>query len=271
MKKLLIMALLAVLFVGSAQAATTYSEDWEGAAAYPTSTQDVAFGFLGIAPGSNPVAVDTGPMLGTNVAHLPSMRALSAKTLAGLADELITLQYDGYMPNIVLGKGMVGLRNSSIAPGTDGANGGIFVGGNGSHWRVDLRGITPGSGYERRLNITTGGSPGVGADFLGATGVAFTVKTVVDRLAGANGEIRIDILDRATQVSLNPTFTVSMTAVEKANVLNLDQVALYWNSDWTYSQQLVEVDNVGVVSVPEPATMILLGLGGLTLLRRRRG
>ena len=97
MKKLVIMALLAVLFVGSAQAAIVYSEDWEGAAAYPTITEDVAFGYVKGQPGSS-VPVDAGPLLGTNVAHLPSPGiALSVKTLPGLADDLITFQYDGYI------------------------------------------------------------------------------------------------------------------------------------------------------------------------------
>ncbi len=54
----------------------------------------------------------------------------------------------------------------------------------------------------------------------------------------------------------------------RANSYGFDTVVL--GSDLTANGQQVWVDNVRVEVVPEPATLALLGLGGLALLRRRR-
>ena len=95
-----------------------------------------------------------------------------------------------------------------------------------------------------------------------------TLLIVFDQIANT---ISVDILDRATQTSLNPTFVIPLTAGGKTELQACTSVSVHWADVHAPNPGLKEVDNISMFTViPEPATMILLGLGGLTLLRKRR-
>jgi hypothetical protein len=184
--------------------------------------------------------------LGSKVALAPASNTFQEKSVPGMAGVgLLKLSYDAYLTGLydtAGGEGYVG-----VTDGTNWTNGCLV----GLSADPTLPGYPVGTGrwivYNNldevgRMIITDGGSPGVGNDFVGGSNVAVTVEMVIDSLAGANGEIRVDILNRATQVLLNPTFIIPMTAIGKAKVASLSHVALTWND--IHPGDLREVDNI---------------------------
>ena len=68
------------------------------------------------------------------------------------------------------------------------------------------------------------------------------------------------------------THTLSYTATAEDEEMGLKLVMgfwHYWGGDSTSRSANLYVDNVSVTAVPEPATMVLLGLGGLMLRRKK--
>lgn len=141
MKKLVIMALLAVLFVGSAQAATVFLEDFEGPPA-PPGTIDV-LGFVG----GGSVGYGASTFLGTNVALQPASNSYARKAVgAGMVDDLMHFSADLYTTGIydeVGGEGQVGIDDGTdgwvnaflVGPGANPANPG-YPGAGGGGWMV---------------------------------------------------------------------------------------------------------------------------------------
>ena len=272
MKKLLIMALLAVLIVGSAQAATVFLEDFEGPPAPSGSTtlaDDLGWTKFGAGVGYN----TTVAALDTGAAYQPAANTYHVKAVgAGMIDDIITFKADLFADGLydeAGGEGQVGIDDGTdgwvnafvVGPAANPANPG-YPGAGGGGW-VAYDGLND----TGRINIMDGGAPGVGNRFLGGTNAAVTLKVVFDQLVNT---ISIDIIDRATQVSLIPTFVIPLTAGGKTELQACTGVAVHWADVHAPNPGLKEVDNISLVSVPEPATMILLGLGGLTLLRKRR-
>ncbi|MBL7221983.1 MAG: PEP-CTERM sorting domain-containing protein, partial [Phycisphaerae bacterium] len=68
----------------------------------------------------------------------------------------------------------------------------------------------------------------------------------------------------------NYTNTLGANNVLGGTALVGDQIQFKWEPMCWYDGHYIYVDDVLVTQAPEPATMSLLALGGLALLRRRR-
>ena len=270
MKSLCVTLLVLLFLVSSSQAAAVFLEDFEGPPTAGTLEDDLGWTRYQTS------AVGYGPAtyLGTSALNDFKGANYHVKPVPGLVDDLIVLKFDMYadgLYNTNGGEGQVGINDGTdsssnaflVGPGANPANPGYPGAGGGGWFAFD------GLNDTNRINIMDGGSPGVGNRFLGGVGVALTVVTTIDQVANT---ISIDILRRSDLVSLNPTFVIPLTPDGKTELqacthVNFTAADYYHNNP----DMLQEVDNISLVSTPEPATMMLLGLGGLTLLRRRRG
>ena len=273
MKKLTAILLPLLFLVGSAQAVLVYSEDLEGKTP-AAGTLDDHLGWIKYetaSVGYGPSAGAPPAGLGTNVIVQPASNSIIHKPIgAGLIDNIITIKADMYadtLYNIAGGESGLGIDSAgawqhpfAVGPGSNPANPGYPNPGSGG-WVVSNH--MNGGG---RVNITDGGAPGVGNRFMGGVGIAVTMQIAINQLTDTIG---VDLIDRASGTPLIPTFVLALTATGKANLANCTDIKLMHFD--VHSSGLREVDNISVeTEVPEPATMMLLGLGGLALLRRRR-
>jgi hypothetical protein len=263
MKKILMMASLAAMFaVGSAQAQINYSEDFEGA-----GTLDDDLGWDKYEPAS--LGYGPSAFLGSNVALQPAGNDIHHYQTGGSIDAVTTIRADIWaddLYNVSGGESGIGLDSTGnwqtpflFGPGSNPANAGYPSPGSGG-WVV-----TDAMNGTGRINLTDGGAPGVGNRFMGGVDEALTLQIVIDQNTDL---ITVDLLNRASQLPINPTFVIPLTAAGKVNLQSMTDVVMVFFD--VHTQGLKEVDNLSVVSIPEPATMVLLGLGGLAALRRRR-
>jgi len=255
------------------QGAATFLEDFEGLSCGSGDCGtlgdhlgwDGQGGGVGFGPGAN---------LGTNVANAPGSNRYTRKAIgAGAVDDLMTFKADLYATGVFDtngGDALLGVDDGTndyasaflAGPGANPTNPG-YPGAGGGGWFV-YDGLN-GTG---RINITDGGAPGVGTRFFGGTNVATTLQMAFNQI---DDTISVDILDRATQTSLNPTFVVPLTAGGKAELAAVSHVVLSWMD--VHPGDLKEVDNVSFESsaIPEPTSVLLFAIAlGTGLLRRRR-
>jgi hypothetical protein len=249
-------AAIALAVTIPAQGAATFLEDFEalscGSGDCGTLGDNLGWdgpgGGVGFGPGAN---------LGTNVANKPGSNRITRKAIGGGAvDDLMTFKADLYTTGIydtAGGEALVGVGTSSgygnsflAGPGANPTNPG-YPGAGGGGWFIN-----DGLNDTGRINITDGGAPGMGNRFFGGTNVATTLQMAFNQQADT---ISVDILDRATQTSLNPTFVVPLTAGGKAELAAVSHVVLSWMD--VHPGDLKEVDNVSFVSsrIITPTTM----------------
>ena len=256
-----------------AQGAATFLEDFEGLScgSGDCGTLGDHLGWDGQGAG---VGFGPGANLGTNVANAPGSNRYTRKAIgAGAVDDLMTFKADLYATGVFDtngGDALLGVDDGTndyasaflAGPGANPTNPG-YPGAGGGGWFV-YDGLN-GTG---RINITDGGAPGVGTRFFGGTNVATTLQMAFNQI---DDTISVDILDRATQTSLNPTFVVPLTAGGKAELAAVSHVVLSWMD--VHPGDLKEVDNVSFESsaIPEPTSVLLFAIAlGTGLLRRRR-
>ena len=249
----LVLFIFSIGVIDTAQAATVFLEDFEGP---PASGKLNDLGWY--EAGWNVPYGPSATTLGTGVAKAPAAAPGYAKKLvgAGMVDDIMTFSADLYTVGLYVrtpeggGEGQVGIS------GSDWANS-FIVGPSEAPYNGSWVAQDPMNGTGR-VKITDGGAPGVGNAFLGGTNVPVTLKIVFDQIADT---ISVDIVDRATQVALNPTFVIPLTAIGKTNLQGADSVLLGWAD--VHPGDLKEVDNVSFVSTarviefdpPEPDPM----------------
>lgn len=236
---LAVVALL--LLAGSAQANVIYSEDFEAA-----GTDVTAFGYTQLVGSPFPVGPGT---------YLPTRTVFAS---AGFTDAQFVVGSLGLPALIVLEADMalatdsgnngsaIGLRSTAPVGAYSGTHGGAYVIGQGSQWR--LRCAIDGD-YNAYFGAITAGE-------------AVAVKLVLNPLTDT---VTASVVGSISNHSTTHTFLPGSVA---AALTNFTSLHLLHGAGGP-----IEFDNITLTAVPEPNTVVLLGLGGLTVVacgRRRR-
>jgi len=230
-----------------ASAATLYSEDFEG-----TGTLTTDFGYTAPLTGANVVA--TGPGLGTKVAKLQQNPAIKVQTFAIATlptTGIITLRADAWMGTSggVGYGGLYGLGMGAAYPDMNMASSsGTFIGSrNGPSWSMDNRGLTGGAiTYLSQIATSpTAFGSAVVLELLLNLDTGDITGSVIH--SGGTDSFTENIPNLATQLGLVTYFGLQGSAAGDT-----------------------ELDNLLVTHIPEPASLALLGLGGLMMVRRQR-
>jgi hypothetical protein len=232
-----------------AQAAVNFLEDFEGSPP-PPGTIDA----LGWGQNAGRVLYDSGVGLSTNVAHAPASNTSTTKSFSGSLEDKTVVTADMYLVGVYDtdgGEGMVGIddgtasweNNLLVGPNANPTNPGYPVDAGG--W-LAWDGLNGGS----RINITTGGAPGVGPQFKGIGSGLVQVKLTIDQPAAS---VSVDIVDLVGGAALNPTWVMPLTAGGLTKLANINSVMMAWND--VHPGDTREIDNIKVVSglvAPEP-------------------
>ena len=211
---------------------------------------------LGWGQDSAKVRSDPGIGLSTNVAHAPTTtNTTTTKAFSGPIGNKLVLTADMYVTGIydtAGGEGLVGIHDGTasvsngllVGPQGNPANPG-YPGPGGGGW-----GVFDGLDTEARINITDGGSPGVGNQFKGIGSGTVQVQLAIDQAANT---ISVDIVDLVGGASLNPTWVMPLTAAAEQKLQNVNSVMMTWND--THPGDTREIDNIQVVS-PDSSVVI---------------
>jgi hypothetical protein len=137
-------------------------------------------------------------------------------------------------------------------------------------------------GYE--FGVNNGNTAAGGASFrerTGANSILFSSGATstlgsgvgVDLAADTSYNLTIALTRTASGIDMDVTYAgVTYTTVsDTSNIVDaFDTLAIFNGGDGADASSRMYLDRVTVDVVPEPATMSLLGLGGLALIRRRR-
>lgn len=242
-----ILLLLAIAL--PAQAAINFLEDFEGAPTPPGTIDALGWGQNG---GS--VLYDSGVGLSTNVAHAPASNTSTTKFFSGSLEDKTVVTADMYLVGVYDtegGEGMVGIDDGTaswlntllVGPNANPTNPGYPIDAGG--W-LAWDGLNDGG----RINITTGGAPGVGPQFKGIGSGRVQVKLTIDQPAAT---VSVDIVDLVGGAALNPTWVMPLTSGGLSKLANINSVMMAWND--VHPGDTREIDNIRVVSglvAPEP-------------------
>jgi hypothetical protein len=210
---------------------------------------------LGWDQDSAKVRTDAGIGLPTNVAHAPTTNTATTKAFSGPIGNKLVLTADMYLAGIydtIGGEGLVGIDDGTaswtntflVGPQGNPANPG-YPGPGGGGW-----GVFDGLDTAARINITDGGSPGVGNQFKGIGSGTVQVQLAIDQAANT---ISVDIVDLVGGASLNPTWVMPLTAAAEQKLQNVNSVMMTWND--THPGDTREIDNIQVGS-PDSSVVI---------------
>jgi hypothetical protein len=250
------------------QAAVNFVEDFEGDQLFAGSEIEV-FGWQN---GGQSVGFGPGNHLPGIVAHAPASNQSPTLTIGPeMVDDLMVITADMYVTGIYDengGDGGFGIDDGNasyvntlfIGPHANPANPG-YPGPGGGGW-VLWEGLDTNS----RMNITDGGAPGVGNRFVGIGSGSLQVQLTINQIADT---ISVDISELDSGATVNPTWTMPLTANAKTKLANVNSIALAWNDK--HRGDMLEIDNISVVSkeVPEPGSLLLLAFGLATMVFRR--
>ena len=252
----------------TAQAAVNFVEDFEGDQLFAGSEIEV-FGWQN---GGQSVGFGPGNHLPGIVAHAPASNQKPTLTIGPeMVDDLMVIKADMYVTGIYDTNGGDGgfgiddgnasyLNSLYIGPHANPANPG-YPGAGGGGWV-----LWEGLDTNTRMNITDGGAPGVGNRFVGIGSGSLQVQLTINQIADT---ICVDISELDSGATVNPTWTMPLTANAKTKLANVNSIALAWNDK--HRGDMLEIDNISVVSteVPEPGSILLLAFGLATMVFRR--
>jgi hypothetical protein len=134
-------------------------------------------------------------------------------------------------------------------------------GGNAENFLATISGLTASTDY-RLYVVALGRTDSTTEDFSWGTVADGSPLNVVSDVSAAPGAIQIGELDWGKADFAVPVGTFT------SNVAG--EISIWLGKAGAYSNETYRTQLDGIVVVPEPMTMTLLGLGGLALIRRKR-
>ncbi len=244
------------------QAAVSFLEDFEGDPLFVGSEIEV-FGWQN---GGQSVGFGPGNFLPGNVAYAPASNQSPTLTVGPeMVDDLMVITADMYVTGIYDtngGDGGFGIDDGNatyvntlyIGPHANPANPG-YPGAGGGGWV-----LWEGLDTNTRMNITDGGAPGVGNRFVGIGSGYLQVQLTINQIANT---ISVDISELESGATVNPTWTMPLTAAAKTKLANVNSIGLAWND--FHRGDMAEIDNIsvnsGLVGTPNQWTWNQDGFG----------
>lgn len=167
--------------------------------------------------------------------------------------------------------------DAAVNQGTNVVSGGYTTRNGGGSGNVDFSGATP-------TPVGSGGTSGIGGGYLGIVGTGSPMEldfnsglsafgiTAIPRGSSRHTQITATLSDNSTFSTTNEFVTTSavffglqLTPAQLSSGLSITKVTL------VMPDGVNRYDDLAFVVVPEPASLLLMGVGGVALIALRRG